>query len=162
MNKWGLMTAGVFMVPNGLMSLIFAGILASRNAIAWSVVGFMGGGCYIASAVCIFVFLCGPRFERCQRLEDSGNNHDVEEGTHESSHTNQVVTETPAIVDLNKEHTEKDESVVSVLDADAMDAKSVHNTIYHLPDGRIKTVTEVILSDGTKHVTTTIEHPLPK
>jgi hypothetical protein len=150
MNKCGLMTAGVFMVVSGILSLVFTVVYVTWAVISWAIVMVIGAGFYIASAVCIFVFLCGPRYERCQQQKESGADQDVEQGT-------QVVSEIPTAIEIKQ--IDQDEAAVSLMVADVTVAKSLNKTIYHLPDGRIKTVTEVTLSDGTKQVTTTIEQP---
>jgi hypothetical protein len=157
MNKAGLMVAGVFMCISGAVAIAYGGMFAALRLVTASVFGFLGGGLYIAAAVCTFRFICGKGYEEAQRRLDNNEDSDVEQGKKKTSHKNEIVSNMSAISNI-KNSTGKDETEVSQLDDDT-ESKSIKKTIYHLPDGTIRTDIETVLPDGSKKLTTTIENP---
>ena len=150
MSKCGLTTAGVFMAITGAASLAFGGLFAAAGYTSNAVLGFLGGALYIASAVCLFVFTCTPRFDKWSKKSDDDDN-DIEQG----KQSNVTVANMAAIADITSRPSGDDVSEINT----TATPSTVNKTIFHLPDGSIRTDTEITLPDGTKQIMTSIEHP---
>jgi hypothetical protein len=149
MNKCGLNTAGVFMAISGAAAITWGGLAAAWGIVGLSFLGFIGGALYIASAVCTFLFTCSWRYDKYHgKSKKDGEGGDVEQG-------NATVSNMAAIADIKNRPSGDEVSEMNT----AASSNSITKTIYHLPDGSIRTDTEITLPDGTKQVTTTIEHP---
>jgi hypothetical protein len=162
MNKGGLIVAGVFSTIAGVATLVSAVFSVLSGMIAYSVMGFIGGLLWISCAVCVFVFACSARYQAARDPDDEDDN-DIERGASSTIKSNETVENMAAIASLQKVSpsgaaVRMDEVSALGWSADS-DGRSIKKTVTYLPDGRIKTETEVTLPDDTKQVTTAIEQP---
>jgi len=153
MKKGGLVTAGVFGAIAGVICIVQGVFYLLVGGVGASVVGFLAGLAWIGTAVCVFIFSCSNRYRAVRHPEDEEN--DVEQAVQK----NETVSNMAAIAALkNKAVPTEDQDIASVVSG--MTGGSVVNkTIIHLPDGSIKTEIETVRPDGSKQVTTFVEHP---